>query len=134
MEQNNVNDAAQTSTNSGQQHTAYTAEGQPINVNVNVSAPEPLSSEISNPSAPYPHKNSDITLFKVAFAFQILSAVCCAILIIPLAWMIPMTVIGYKMSKGEKANTVAWGVCNLIFVDVVSGILYLIADKDEKHL
>lgn len=131
MDQNNVNGAAQNGTDGAQQQTAYAADGQPINVNVHVAAPEPLSGEITNVNAPYPHKNSDITLFKVAFAFQILSTVCCAIFVIPLAWMIPMSVIGYKMSKGEKANTVAWGVCNLIFLSVVSGILYLIADKDQ---
>lgn len=82
----------------------------------------------------YPHSANDVTLFKVAFAFQIVTIVCSFWLIVPLAWMIPMTVIGYKMMKGQKANTVAWGVCNLLFVDLVSGILYLVAAKDEKRL
>lgn len=112
------------------QQATYTPNEQPVNPNYN--GPEFLSSDITNTTAPYPHKNTDVTMFKVAFAFQIVSAVGFALLIIPLAWMIPMAVIGYKMNKGEKANTVAWGVCNLLFVNLVSGILYLIADKDEK--
>ncbi len=81
----------------------------------------------------YPHSSNDKTLFKVAFAFQVVTTVCCAWTIIALAWMIPMCVIGYKMMKGQKANTVAWGVCNLIFMGLVSGILYLVAEKDEKR-
>ena len=36
-------------------------------------------------------------------------------LLIPLAWMIPMTVHAYKIYKGRKPNTVAFGVCTLIF-------------------
>ena len=81
----------------------------------------------------YPHSSNDVTLLKVAFAFQIVNTVLCCWMIIPLAWMIPMCVIGYKMMNGQKANTVAWGVCNLIFVSVISGILYLVASKDEKR-
>ena len=51
-------------------------------------------------------------------------------LLIPLAWMIPMTVRTYKIYKGRKPNTVAFGVCTLIFVNLVSGILLLCSDKD----
>ncbi len=51
-------------------------------------------------------------------------------LLIPLAWMIPMTVRTYKIYKGRKPNTVAFGVCMLIFVNLVSGILLLCSDKD----
>lgn len=81
----------------------------------------------------YPHSDNDVTLFKVAFAFQVVTTVCAAWTIIALAWMIPMCVIGYKMMKGQKANTVAWGVCNIIFMGLISGILYLVAEKDEKR-
>ena len=52
---------------------------------------------------------------------------------IPLAWMIPMTVISWGIYKGTRANTVAFGVCTLIFVDLISGILLLISHKDTPQ-
>ena len=51
--------------------------------------------------------------------------------LIPLAWMIPMTVHIYKIYKGMKANTIAFGVCTLIFCNLISGILLLCSDKDN---
>jgi len=74
----------------------------------------------------------DETLRLIAFIFSIVSTVCAGCLVIPLAWMIPMTVISYKIYKGERPNTVAFGVCMLIFVSVVSGILLLCSKKEEK--
>ena len=50
--------------------------------------------------------------------------------LIPLAWMIPMTIRVYKIYKGRKPNTVAFGICTLIFVNLVSGILLLCSEKD----
>ena len=49
------------------------------------------------------------------------------------AWMIPMTVISWGIYKGTRANTVAFGVCTLIFVDLISGILLLISHKDTPQ-
>ena len=49
-----------------------------------------------------------------------------------LAWMIPMTVHSWGIYKGKRRNTVAFGVCTLIFVNVVSGILLLCSKKDAK--
>lgn len=51
--------------------------------------------------------------------------------IIPLAWMIPMTVISYGIYKGTKKNTTTFGVCTLLFVNIVSGILLLVSKKDD---
>ena len=42
-----------------------------------------------------------------------------------------MTIISYGIYKGTKKNTVAFAVCMLLFVNLVSGILLLVADKDE---
>lgn len=39
---------------------------------------------------------------------------------LPLAWMSPMTVMSWGIYKGTRANTVAFGVCNLLFMKVDS--------------
>lgn len=76
-------------------------------------------------------KESDKTLRLVAFILNIISIVSVGWAIIPLAWMIPMTVISYGIYKGNKRNTVAFGVCTLIFVNLISGILLLVSKKDD---
>ena len=52
------------------------------------------------------------------------------IFLIPLAWFIPMTVHTYALYKGKKANTVAFGVCSLLFLGLVPGILLLCSTKE----
>ena len=82
------------------------------------------------PAALYPMTDTDRNLRLVAFIFCILSLVGSCWLIIPLAWMIPMTVRTWGIYKGTKPNTVALGVCTLIFVNIVSGILLLCSKKE----
>lgn len=74
--------------------------------------------------------DNDKTLRLIAFIFNLLSTISIGWLIVPLAWMIPMTVISYGIYKGTKQNTTAFGVCTLIFMSVVSGILLLVSKKD----
>lgn len=50
--------------------------------------------------------------------------------ILCLAWMVPMTVYSWRISTGEKPNGTTFAVADLIFVNVVSGILLLISDKE----
>ena len=83
------------------------------------------------PAALYPMTDTDRNLRLVAFIFCILSLVGSCWLIIPLAWMIPMSVISWGIYKGTKANTAAFGVCTLIFVNLVAGILLLCSNKDR---
>lgn len=73
---------------------------------------------------------SDRMLRLVAFVFCIISTVSVGWLIVPLIWMIPMSVICWGTYKGTKANTTAFGVCTLIFVNFIGGILLLISRKD----
>ena len=73
---------------------------------------------------------NDATLRLIAFIFCIVSTVTTCWLIIPLAWMIPMTVHCWGIYKGTKPNTTAFGVCTLLFVTIVGGILLLISKKD----
>lgn len=79
----------------------------------------------------YPMTQNDNTLRLIGFILNIISCVAVCYLIIPLAWMIPMTVISYGIYKGTKPNTVAFGVCTLLFLNIVSGILLLCSTKNE---
>ena len=76
--------------------------------------------------------NNDKNLRLVAFIFNLVSTISVGWAIIPLAWMIPMTVISWGIYKGTKRNTVAFGVCTLIFVSLVAGILLLVSKKDDQ--
>lgn len=75
--------------------------------------------------------DSDKTLRLIAFILNLVSTISIGWLLIPLAWMIPMTVISWGIYKGTKRNTVAFGVCTLLFVNLVSGILLLVSTKDD---
>lgn len=89
-----------------------------------VSAPTPT------PAAPV-QQDTDTTLRLVAFILNLVATISVGWTIIPLAWMIPMTVISYGIYKGTKKNTTAFAVCTLIFVSLVGGILLLISKKDD---
>jgi len=80
-------------------------------------------------TAPVAH-DTDSTLRLIAFILNVVATVGIGWLIVPLAWMIPMTVISWGIYKGTKKNTTAFGVCTLIFVSLASGILLLVSKKD----
>lgn len=77
------------------------------------------------PEAIYPMTQRDRNFRQIAFIFNVLSCVCAGIFIIPLAWMIPMTVISWGIYKGTRKCTTTFAIVNLIFTNLVSGILYL---------
>lgn len=98
-------------------------------------APAPPTAQPASYAAPA--SGTDTTLRLVAFVFMLVSlvSICIAtVLFLPyvimLAWVIPMTVRSWGIYKGTKRNTVAFGVCSLLFVSIVSGILLLVAKKD----
>lgn len=99
------------------------AQNNPYNVQVNIVEPTPVTYQLSS---------EDTTLRLIAFIFAIISTVVSAAFILPLCWMIPMTVHCWSLYKGKKPNTVAFGVCTLIFLSVVSGILLLVSTKEEQ--
>ena len=137
----------------GQQSWQYQQLGQPINPQqpgqvyatpYNNNTPAPAYQG----SARYPMTETDKTLRLIAFIVNIITTVlittvlvCWLIfplawilvcwLIFPLAWMIPMTVVSWGIYKGKRKNTVAFGVCTLLFLDPISGILLLCSTKDE---
>ena len=75
--------------------------------------------------------NNKTTLRLVAFVFNLIVTIGVGWAIIPLAWMIPMTVMSWGIYKGTRKNTIAFGVCTLIFVNIVSGVLLLVSGEDE---
>lgn len=79
----------------------------------------------------YPMTDTDRTLRLISFIFCIVCLIACCWAVIPLAWMIPMTVRAWGIYKGTKPNTVGFDVCMLIFFSLVSGILLLCSNKDR---
>ncbi|KAB8287913.1 DUF2510 domain-containing protein [Bifidobacterium avesanii] len=75
--------------------------------------------------------DTDRNLRLAAFVLNLLSTIGTGWLIIPLAWMVPMTVHSWRLYKGERANTTAFAVCDLIFCSVIAGVLLLISQKEE---
>lgn len=92
---------------------------------------QPYQTEFIGYPATYPMTETDRTLRLIAFVFMVVSTVSVCWALIPLAWMIPMTVVSWGIYKGTRPNTVAFGVCSLIFVSLVAGILLLVSNKDR---
>lgn len=67
-----------------------------------------------------------------AFILNLITTITCGILLIPLIWMIPMTIKSYKIYKGEEEITTGFAICDLLFVDIISGILLLIAQDENS--
>lgn len=64
----------------------------------------------------------------VAKVFMLISTIVFGFAIIPLCWMVPMTVYYFKIvDRGEKASA-AFAVCTLLFCSFVAGILMLVDD------
>lgn len=105
--------------NPGQQ--TYAGMGNTANVYANTASTEMT----------YPVSEKDKTLRLIAFIFMCVSLAATCWLILPLAWMIPMTIHTWGIYKGKKANSVAFGVCSLIFASLVAGILLLISEKEK---
>lgn len=69
--------------------------------------------------------NEESSLKTVAKIFMILSCVVCAFAIIPLCWMIPMTVTYCNKINHHEPVSVGFKVCTLLFVNQIAGILML---------
>ena len=97
------------------------------------SAPVPPPAPSQQPQQPaYQQPKQDETLRLINFILCILSCIAICWAVIPLAWAIPMTVHSWGIYKGTKPNTTAFGVCTLIFVNIIGGILLLVSNKDDK--
>ncbi|NMN00674.1 hypothetical protein G1C96_1253 [Bifidobacterium sp. DSM 109958] len=74
--------------------------------------------------------DTDRTLRLIAFVLNLLTTVALCWLFVPLIWMIPMTVHTWSLYKGDRPNTVGFGVCNLIFLNSIAGVLLLVSTKN----
>ena len=81
----------------------------------------------------YPIGGQNDGLFTAALVFMIICTIiiACFTFGIALAWGIPMSVHASRIRKGLKPNTIGFGVCSLLFVGIVPGILLLVAPKDQ---
>lgn len=79
----------------------------------------------------YHISKSDQNLRLAAFVLNVICTISLCWAIIPLAWMVPMTVHSWGIYKGNKPNTVGFGVCTLIFLSLIGGILLLCSSKEE---
>ena len=123
----------------------YAAAQQPVAPQPYTSAPQqPYAAPqppygVPMPEPTYVVEGSNQTLRLIAFIMNIVALVTIGIVgigtlglgLIPLAWGIPMTVRSWGVYKGKKPNTVALGVCTLLFLNMISGILLLVAQKDK---
>lgn len=91
--------------------------------------PQPVSAQVV--SQPTGVTESDTTLRLIAFILSLISTISVGWLIIPLLWMVPMTIISWGIYKGTKRNTTAFGVCTLLFLNFIAGILLLVSKKDR---
>ncbi len=89
-----------------------------------------LSGEVKNvPVQPVRAKPS--TLSTVAFVFMVISTVCSGFFLIPLAWMLPMTLtFKSKVDRGEPIGT-GFKICILLFVSLLAGIFTLCDEETD---
>ncbi len=81
------------------------------------------------PEAIYPMTQKDRDYRMWAFILNIVTTAVFAVGIIPLAWMIPTTVHSWKVYKGTAQSTTLFSVLDLIFTNLISGILLLCTDN-----
>ncbi len=64
----------------------------------------------------------------IAKVFMLISCIFTGIWLIPLAWMVPMTVVYWNRVKNHQPVGTGFKVCTLIFVNLIAGILMLCDD------
>ena len=79
----------------------------------------------------YLMSESDRTLRLMAFAFNVLTTLAVAWLIVPLLWMVKMDMMSWEIYKGTRPNTVAFGVVSLFALSPIGGVLLLCSKKDR---
>ena len=83
----------------------------------------PVCGASIEPNSAADKSNSGLLL--AAWILMIIETVATAVLIIPLAWKIPITIAIRKRMNGGPRLSVGFKVCTLIFGDIISGILLL---------
>ncbi|MDR2636337.1 MAG: hypothetical protein LBB95_00570 [Mycoplasmataceae bacterium] len=63
---------------------------------------------------------------KISYIFMVISCVCVGIFLVPLLWLIPMT-LATKKSITDNQPHVTLGVCQLFFAGLIPGIFMLVS-------
>ena len=121
--------AASQAVYTGSQNAQMTYNPQFTGVSSYAAAPMQL---YMYPEATYPMTQKDRNLRMFAFILNLISTISVGWAIIPLAWMIPMTVISWNIYKGTRQPTMAFSICDLIFTNLISGILLLVGDTKPE--
>lgn len=129
----NASEVANRNTTAVPQTNNSSAEAQATTLPISTSAMSNMSYQLFDVEQVYPMTNQDRVFRLIVFLLNIISCLGWAMLIIPLAWMIPMTICSWNIYKGKRANTTAFGVCTLIFLNLISGILLLLSLKDTPQ-
>lgn len=85
---------------------------------------------------PYPAapRKTESGLLTAAKIFMILSCISGAFFyLIPLAWMLPMTISLFGKAKRGQPISVGFKVCTLLFVNLIAGILLLAIPSDDAN-
>ena len=76
-------------------------------------------------------KKRDDGLRNIALIFCIIDCVLVGWCLIPLAWMIPMTVSLNSKIKNKEPISVGFKVCILLFLSLIAGIILLAGDDND---
>ena len=77
-------------------------------------------------------KKREDSLMTVALVFCIISCVLTGFALIPLCWMIPLTVVLYNKIQNKEPISIALKIVILIFVSLVAGILLIVGDESDE--
>ncbi|WP_338970310.1 hypothetical protein [Spiroplasma endosymbiont of Labia minor] len=74
------------------------------------------------------------TLYQIAYIVQIVITCLVGWALIPLAWMIPMTIATKNaMNEATPHDHLVLGICVLIFQSLLSGILIIVATTTKTN-
>ena len=76
-------------------------------------------------------KKRNDTLATLGLVFCIISTVIGGFLIIPLCWMLPMTISINNSIKEDREISLAMKICTMLFVNLLAGLFLLLADEVE---
>ena len=80
---------------------------------------------------PAKKKNRDKDICYIGFIFCLINTIFCGFALIPLIWMIPLTVTVYHDVKENKPMGLGLKIVVLLFVSLLGGLFLLIGDPDN---
>ena len=93
------------------------------------SAPGSVNTPPVNTPSAQPAEESGIKT--IAKVFMLINCILTGLWLIPLAWMVPMTVTYWNKVKDHQPVGTGFKVCTLLFVSLIAGILMLCDDTPD---